>query len=169
MFSFITFRPCKESSVLLLCLPISCCAHPLCFGQASGKCGWHRTGLKPVMQAGSLAYIQAIALLKKIPRITWGSGLDSLPPNTHSSTSHFVFHNGRQLLQSSDVLIRFSLSKSGHLIYKQNRIWKLPSITAQHTTAHLTLYNHRVFIPGCSRQKHPLTMLEDAVFRHRRT
>lgn len=121
------------------------------------------------MQVGSLAHIQPIALLKK-PHVTWGSSPNSLPPNTPTSTSHIGFHNGnRWLPQSSDVLIRFSLSKSGHLIYKQNWIWKLLSITAQHTAAHLTPYNHRVVTPGCSRHKHPLTMLEDAMFRHRRT
>ena len=92
------------------------------------------------------------------------------PKHIHTSTSHFGFHHGsRQLLCSSDALIRFSLSKSGHLIYKQNRIWKLLWITAEHTTVHLTLYNHRVFTPGCSRQKHPLTMPEDPAFRCRRT
>lgn len=42
-------------------------------------------------------------------------------------------------LQPLEVPIRFSLSESVHLIYKQNRIWKLLPISSQHTTAHLTL------------------------------
>lgn len=44
-----------------------------------------------------------------------------------------------ELPQPLEVPIRFSLSKSVHLIYKQNRIWKLLPISAEHTTAHLTL------------------------------
>lgn len=44
-----------------------------------------------------------------------------------------------EFLQPLEVPIQFSLSKSFHLIYKQNRIWKLLPVSAQHTTAHLTL------------------------------
>lgn len=52
----------------------------------------------------------------KKPNQTWESSPDSLPPNT------LAFTTEGEPLQPLEVLIRFSLSESVHLIYKQNRI-----------------------------------------------